>query len=284
MNNKERIKQKQLAKKKAKEEKEKIIDKYIAETDNILNEQFKKIDDVFVETVRALDEGYVMYEQMLLEVSEIVKDETNIDVNKLEAKLKAMSEFVKELDNKITNKNKDDKNKIVSLAVETNERVQAVLEKANNNLAGNVNQYYIISLMFTRCKKLMNEYIFYTTDKIDEINSYINMYADSRVSFVSHLKDVLDKLSSMEEESFNDLERSNERLRVEYKQLKKFLVYKGYEFDRQKASTHAIWKNPTTGKSVPLPNKSKTVPQGTVSSLLRKIDSNRNELIEFLNS
>lgn len=284
MNNKERIKQKQLAKKKAKEEKEKIIDKYIAETDNILNEQFKKIDDVFVETVRALDEGYVMYEQMLLEVSEIVKDETNIDVNKLKAKLKAMSEFVKELDNKITNKNKDDKNKVVSLAVETNKRVQAVLEKANNNLAGNVNQYYIISLMVTRCKKLMNDYIFYTTDKIDEINSYINMYADSRVSFVSHLKDVLDKLSSMEEESFNDLERSNERLRVEYKQLKKFLVYKGYEFDRQKASTHAIWKNPTTGKSVPLPNKSKTVPQGTVSSLLRKIDSNRNELIEFLNS
>lgn len=280
MNNKERIKQKQLAKKKAKEEKEKIIDKYMSATDDILNEQFKKIDNAFTNTVRLLDEGYAKYQQLLTEINAIVKDETIIDLDLFEEKLKEISEFVKQLDSKVVKTNQAEKEKVTKIAIETSKQCQEILEQANNALIGNKNQHYIISLLFTRCQKLMKEYISFTMEKNDEINAYIDMFEESRNSLAEYLAGLIQEIK--EHSKQQKLERSNERLRVEYKQLKKFLEYKGYEFDRQNASTHAIWKNPITGKSVPLPNKSKTVPQGTVSSVLRKINSNRNELVDFL--
>ena len=66
------------------------------------------------------------------------------------------------------------------------------------------------------------------------------------------------------------------------KDVEKFLKYKGFECNRQGNTTHAVWKNPTTGKSVPVPNKSGTMCQGTTSKVLKQIGSNRQELADFL--
>lgn len=285
MNNKERIKLKQQAKKKAKQEVERIIDKYMSQIDDVLNEQFNKIDSVFDETIQNINDGYVLYQSLLAEIMLILKDGTDLDLQNFSKKLKQASDFENQLEKEISERNLQDKDTIIEMAKATSNMMVDVIEKAYVSLNGNKNQYYITSLLYSRCKKLTSDYILYSGEKIDAINDYIDMYETAKDEFVDYLKNFKENIEIKNiDEDINNLEKHNGRLRVEYYQLEKFLNHKGYEFERQKSSTHAIWKNTVTGKSVPLPHKSKTVPQGTVSSVLRKINSNRQELINFLNN
>lgn len=73
-----------------------------------------------------------------------------------------------------------------------------------------------------------------------------------------------------------------QRLRCTYNDMKKYAKYNGYEECRQGNTTHKIWKNSDTGKSIPIPNKSGTIPQGTVSKILKQMETSRNELACFL--
>lgn len=80
----------------------------------------------------------------------------------------------------------------------------------------------------------------------------------------------------------NSKYRYNNRLRCTFSQMNDFLKYKGFEKIRQKSTTHAIWKHPQTGVSIPIPNKNGTIPQGTMSKILKQINSQRSELAEFI--
>lgn len=73
-----------------------------------------------------------------------------------------------------------------------------------------------------------------------------------------------------------------DRLRVNYRDMKKFMKYKGFEEYRHASCTHVIYKHKKTGKTVPVPSKKGTLPQGTVSNILKQINSNRKELAKFL--
>ena len=112
-------------------------------------------------------------------------------------------------------------------------------------------------------------------------------------NYINAREDFLDFLNSIEEveENSNNTKvikeidaniKYKERLRISYYELEKFLKYKGFESVRQGNTTHAIWKHKETGLSIPVPNKSRTMPQGTVSKILRMINSNRHELAQFL--
>lgn len=72
-----------------------------------------------------------------------------------------------------------------------------------------------------------------------------------------------------------------DKLRVKYKDMKKFMIYKGFKETRYASSTHVMYKN-NEGLSVPVPNKKGTMAQGTVSKILKQINSNRIELAQFL--
>lgn len=73
-----------------------------------------------------------------------------------------------------------------------------------------------------------------------------------------------------------------QRLRVTYKDLKKFMNSYGYYEYRQKCSTHIIYKHKVTGQTIPVPYSHGTICQGTVSNILKQMDVTRNELAKFL--
>lgn len=72
------------------------------------------------------------------------------------------------------------------------------------------------------------------------------------------------------------------RLRVKYRDMKNFMNYLGFEESRHASCTHVVYKHKDTGLSVPVPSKKGTIPQGTISKILKQIGSDRNELAKFL--
>ena len=58
----------------------------------------------------------------------------------------------------------------------------------------------------------------------------------------------------------------------------------GYEETRQTNTTHRIWKHKETGASLPIPAKGgKTLPQGTMSRMLKQMNLKRSDLAQYLN-
>ncbi len=76
--------------------------------------------------------------------------------------------------------------------------------------------------------------------------------------------------------------KTNNRVRVTYKQLVKFLQSLGYKETRRNRSDHVIYKNPSNRTTV-VPDDRGTVPIGTLMSILKQVDSTRQELADFLN-
>ena len=73
----------------------------------------------------------------------------------------------------------------------------------------------------------------------------------------------------------------NNRIRINFKDMRKFLNHIGYVESRHSNSTHIVFKN-DKGVSVPVPNKKGTLCQGTVSKILKQTGSSREELAQFL--
>lgn len=76
----------------------------------------------------------------------------------------------------------------------------------------------------------------------------------------------------------------NNRLRINYKDLKKFMNYYNYYEFRQKSSTHVIYKHKYTGHTIPVPYSPGTICQGTVSSIVKQMNLTRSDLAHFLYS
>ena len=76
--------------------------------------------------------------------------------------------------------------------------------------------------------------------------------------------------------------KTNNRIRISYKQLVKFLKSLGYEEERRNRSDHVIYKNESNRTTV-VPDDRGTVPIGTLMSILKQVDSTRQELVDFLN-
>ena len=182
-------------------------------------------------------------------------------------------------------------NKILRHIPSIAEQVSEVVLKAETELKGHKNQAYICSMVLNRSFDVFKSYNNYIIDTALESNDYIDMYIDSRENFLDFIekckKDIATKMESLDDSKHSEVIieeniKYNQRLRVEYSDLTKFLKHKGYECNRQGSTTHAVWKHKETGHSVPLPNKSGTIPQGTTSKVLKQIGSSRNELAQYL--
>ena len=146
-------------------------------------------------------------------------------------------------------------------------------------------------MITNRSFDVFKSYNAYIADTALESNEYIDMYIDTRENFLDFInesrKELENRILSYEngqqaETIIEENIKYNQRLRVDYTELCDFLKHKGYECDRQGSTTHAVWKHTETGHSVPLPNKSGTIPQGTTSKVLKQIGSSRNELANYL--
>ena len=54
-----------------------------------------------------------------------------------------------------------------------------------------------------------------------------------------------------------------------YREIIQKLKALGFEFHRQAAGSHEIWRNPTTGQFTTIPNHAGDMPEGTLRAVLR---------------
>jgi predicted RNA binding protein YcfA (HicA-like mRNA interferase family) len=168
--------------------------------------------------------------------------------------------------------------------------VMAVLEEAKTELNNNKNSNYILSIIQNQSLKKIDEYNQFIIYGFFKDNPYMEMYVHARNSFVEFSTNVLEELNEEDVDVYTEeiegIEvkkvKFTQRLRCTYNELQDFARSRGYEDNRQGNTTHAIWKNTETGKSMPIPNKSGTIPQGTMSRILKQMDLNRADLANFL--
>ena len=55
-----------------------------------------------------------------------------------------------------------------------------------------------------------------------------------------------------------------------YRDVARGLKRFGFEFHRQAAGSHEIWRNPSSGRYTTVPNHSGDMPEGTLRAILRQ--------------
>lgn len=292
MTKKEQRIKKQAEKLRAKQERESIVNSYLGKIQDIIDQGYLDITESLEDFNKQLELGAVKYMDIETQIKSLLKTE-DFDENKLEELLDTISEMEKknnELYDTITSRDLKT-NKLLKHLPGMAEKVADIIQQSNDDLVGNKNQTYIVSMITNRSFDVFKSYNAYIADTALESNEYIDMYIDTRENFLDFInesrKELENRILSYEngqqaEIIIEENIKYNQRLRVDYTELCDFLKHKGYECDRQGSTTHAVWKHTETGHSVPLPNKSGTIPQGTTSKVLKQIGSSRNELANYL--
>lgn len=292
MTKKEQRIKKQVEKLRAKQERESIVNSYIGKIQDIIDQGYLDMTESLEEFNKELEQGTVQYMNIESRIKALLKEEI-FDENQLEELLNIISEMEirnNELYETITSRDLNS-NKLLKHLPIIAEKVANIIQQSNEELAGNKNQTYIVSIITNRSFDIFRSYNSYIADTALESNEYIDMYIDTRENFLDFInkskKELEKRIASYEngqqaEIIIEENIKYNQRLRVDYDDLTAFLKHKGFECNRQGSTTHAVWKNKETGLSVPLPNKSGTIPQGTTSKVLKQIGSSRNELANYL--
>ena len=292
MTKKEQRIKKQAEKLRAKKERESIVNSYLGKIQDIIDQGYLNMTESLEEFNKELEQGTVQYMNIELRIKALLKEEI-FDENQLEELLNIISEMEirnNELYETITSRDLNS-NKLLKHLPIIAEKVANIIQLSNEELTGNKNQAYIVSMITNRSFDIFRSYNAFIADTALESNEYIDMYIDTRENFLDFIQtskeELEQRISGYEKEQQAEIIieeniKYNQRLRVDYTELCDFLKHKGYECDRQGSTTHAVWKHTETGHSVPLPNKSGTIPQGTTSKVLKQIGSSRNELANYL--
>ena len=287
-----KLTEKQIKKLQSKKEREELTKIYLDEIQSIVDREYINLSIVLEDFNKELEEGSLKYSYIINQINTLL-NEGYMDFNLLETVMIEISEMENRNDELYTLITSRDlkQNKILRHIPSIAEQVSEVVLKAETELKGHKNQAYICSMVLNRSFDVFKSYNNYIIDTALESNDYIDMYIDSRENFLDFIekckKDITAKMESLDDSKHSEVIieeniKYNQRLRVEYSDLTKFLKHKGYECNRQGSTTHAVWKHKETGHSVPLPNKSGTIPQGTTSKVLKQIGSSRNELAQYL--
>ena len=285
--------EKQLRKLESKKEREELTKIYLDEIQKIIDQEYINLSFALDDFNKDLESGALKYSKIITQIHGLLDDNTLITADQLGTLMHEIADIESQNDDlyeTITSRDLKS-NKILKHIPTIAEKVGGVVEKAEKELKGHKNQAYICSMVLNRSFDVFKHYNTYIVDTALESNDYIDMYIDARENFLDFIEkckrdleeriteyESLDKVEVVIEENI----KYNERLRVNYTDLSSFLKHKGYVCDRQGSTTHAVWKHKETGHSVPLPNKSGTIPQGTTSKVLKQIGSNRNELAQYL--
>lgn len=292
MTKKEELKLKRINKQKAKEERKEIVDSYIVKIKEVLDNEYFNMSIKLEDFNRELEQSAIKYTNIQIKIINILKDseieDIDIDtINELINEICVMEKANDDIYKSITAKTIKE-NKLLCHLPAIAEKIAKIVETITIDLKDDKNMEYIKSIVMNQSFDLLKYYNAYIIDIALESNSYIDLYIDSRetfLEFIDNSRKVIEEKINVSNNDMNitDYIKYQERLRVNYDELESFLKYKGFKQDRQCSTTHAIWKN-VDGKTVPLPNKSGTIPQGTTSKILKQIGSSRNELATFLYS
>lgn len=131
-------------------------------------------------------------------------------------------------------------------------------------------------------------------------NVYFKEFLEAKYMFLDYAVEIIEDIKETEnQDEIKRLEESlrkqmdpteneevlkiNNRVRCTYKDMHEFLLDSGFEQERQNSTTHLIFKN-RDGISLPIPNKSKAnmCPPGTMHSILKQSNLTKNDLIKYL--
>lgn len=286
-----KLTEKQIAKRKAKAEREEIVKQYIDKIQEIIDDGYLYMTEELEIFNKQLQDSSIEYGTIEAQVQFLLKAELMPDdkIEELMNKIAIMEIQNDELYTTITSRSMES-NKLLKHLPSIAEKVGDVIVTAEKDLQNHKNKAYIVSMVINRSMEVFKSYNKYIIDTALEANDYIDMYIDARENFLDFIQKSKDELEQrIKSDNHSDVVieeniKYNQRLRVDYTDLCNFLKHKGYECNRQGSTTHAVWKHIRTGHSVPLPNKSGTIPQGTTSKVLKQIGSNRNELAQYLYS
>lgn len=65
-----------------------------------------------------------------------------------------------------------------------------------------------------------------------------------------------------------------------YREIIKILQAFGFEFYRQAAGSHEIWRNPVTGRFTTIPNHPGDMPEGTLRAILKQAGINPEDFLK----
>jgi predicted RNA binding protein YcfA (HicA-like mRNA interferase family) len=65
-----------------------------------------------------------------------------------------------------------------------------------------------------------------------------------------------------------------------YREIVRRRSRSGFEFHRQAAGSHEIWRNATTNKFTTVPNHSGDMPEGTLRAILKQADISVEDFLE----
>lgn len=286
MANKEALKEKQKIKREQKMLREQIINSYIDNIKEIIDEGYIVMMSHLDEFNKELIDMTIEYSNLENIITKVFKEHVDQEVlDEINERVSIMEKKNEEIYSMATSRDVANSRLFRHLPVVA-AQVSDVIKKANIDLIANKNRVYLVSIITNRSFDVFKHYNSVIIDVALESNEYIDTYIDARenfIEFIENCKKAIDEITMQKEiEQIEQTVKYKQRLRVTYTELEKFLKYKGFECNRQGNTTHAVWKNITTGKSVPVPNKSGTMCQGTTSKVLKQIGSNRQELAEFL--
>jgi predicted RNA binding protein YcfA (HicA-like mRNA interferase family) len=66
-----------------------------------------------------------------------------------------------------------------------------------------------------------------------------------------------------------------------YREVIRKLKAAGFQFDRQAAGSHEIWRNPGTKRYTTIPNHSGDMPEGTLKAILRQAGIDTEEFLRI---
>ena len=65
-----------------------------------------------------------------------------------------------------------------------------------------------------------------------------------------------------------------------YREIVRRLKRSGFQFHRQAAGSHEIWRNPSSGRFTTIPNHPGDMPEGTLRAILKQAGIEPNEFLK----
>lgn len=287
---KELLKLKKLEKQKKKQEVEKLITKHTCICSTFL-------DDAYTEVLSNLENAnnqllnmsnYLSEEKLKIQKA-IKANDLELAEELIENSTEITDEFVSNFSKLIIPAKRDS---VASPLVKAGQQASEYLGNMIDDLerSGHKNALYIAQIVMNKVKEKGSEYADMTCHDFYAQNPYLDMFGSTLHEYTEYLKSLIDL--GFEEIEIEEVEIenkklkkvvSNSRLRCTHTDMMNFAKAMGYEENRQTNTTHRIWKNKETGISLPIPAKgNRTLPQGTMSKMLKQMNLTRKDLAEFL--
>lgn len=296
LSKKELLKIKKAEKAAYEKERDNLIDKYYNEHLIVLDKYYMEVLSNIEEINKEVDDECDFMELQLAQLYVLAQIE---NFEKIEETLNILSDRSQEFCKKICKRSLPGKiDTIVSPLLDAGKELNSYLNSLSIKLmAMKVKNYdfivnkinYKIQEQSKKYTDIITEDFYFNNDKNKRYAAVMKEYSEFCQKYAEYLELEEEDLEQVTEFESNTEEisipRLKSRLRCTHADMKNFAKHMGYEEIRQTNSTHKIYRHRETGISMPIPEKGgKTLPQGTMSRILKQMGLKRSDLAVYLSN